>query len=64
MTFGSRVLPTRRGKIKREIKREKKKIFAWEEHKKEESSNKDYRLEKKKTAKRELCVEKEIKRRE
>ena len=46
------------------LREKKKKIFAWEEHKKEESSNKDYRLEKKKTAKRELCVEKEIKRRE
>ena len=42
----------------------KKRIFAWEEHKKEESSNKDNCLEKKKTVKRELCVEKKIKRRE
>ena len=32
-----------RGKIERETKREKKKgFFTWEEHKKEESSNKDY----------------------
>ena len=31
-----------RGKIERETKRERKKrIFAWEERKKEESSNKD-----------------------
>ena len=56
----------RKGKIKHETKREreKKRIFAWEEHKKEESSNKDNCLEKKKTVKRELCVEKKIKRRE